>query len=487
MTAHNTIAVCQAAIARIAAGDPAGGAKLLAGPLRHHPDDPNLLYVAGNCSLALGNQAAALDSYERSVAVAPTFVAALANLGFLLRLDQRLDAARDVLRRAVTIEPDHAIAWTNLVSCYVNEGDPKAGELVAREAVHRHPGNAVIRWNLALVLLEQGKWREGWREFRHRFDTPIVPRPAWTRDLRRLEDPGQLARGDTVMCHGEQGLGDEILFAGMLGEFVADANRRGAEVVLAPNSRLASVFARSFAVRQQEPPTPGAGEVPDWCVPLGDLPGFYRRDDADFPRRRGYLALDPAAVGRLRAALAGTAEERPLIGIAWRGGSAYTHAVHRTIPLPEWLPLFACDARFVSLAYHDAATEIAALRAEHGVDVLDVPHLTRDRDYERTCELVAALDLVVTVPTSVHHVAGAVGTPCWLVMDERAAWRECAASESIPWYPTTHRRFVRSRTAESWHPTLATVAAAFARIRGRLAIPEGGPLFSCPSRRVDLK
>lgn len=463
MTVPNTIAVCQAATARIAAGDPAGGARLLAIPLRRHPDDPNLLYVAGNCSLALGNQTAALDYYERSVAVAPTFVAALANLGFLLRIDQRLTAARDVLRRAVTLEPDHAIAWINLVSCYVNEGVPAAGEAVAREALRRHPRNAVLRWNLALVLLEQGKWREGWREFRHRFDTPVVARPAWTRGLPRLEDPGQLARGDTVICHGEQGLGDEILFAGMLGEFVAEAGRRGAEVLLAPNPRLARVFARSFAVRQQDPAAPGAGVAPDWCVPLGDLPGFYRRDDVDFPLRRGYLTLDPNAVARLRAALAGRAAGRPLVGIAWRGGSAYTHAVHRTIPLPEWQPLLAQDAQFVSLAYHDATAEIAALRAEHGLDVMDLPDLTRARDYERTCELVAALDLVVTVPTSVHHVAGAVGTPCWLVMDERAAWRESAPSDSIPWYPKTHRRFVRPRTEESWCPTLAALAAAFAR------------------------
>lgn len=473
MSAPEIIAVCRAATARIAAGDPAGAAGLLAAPLLRHPDDPNLLYVSGNCSLAQGHEAAALEAYRRSVAIAPAFVAALANLGFLLRTGQRIDEARDVLRHAVALEPDNAIAWMNLVSCYVNEGEAAAGEAVAREAVRRHPRNAVIRWNLALLLLEQGKWREGWREFRHRFETPIVTRPQWAMGLRRLEDPAQLGRGETVICHGEQGLGDEILFAGLLAEFVADAGRRGAEVLLAPNPRLASVFARSFAVRQQDPATPGGVVAPDWCVPLGDLPGFYRRDDADFPRRGGFLSVDPAAVARLRAALAGPAAGRPLVGIAWRGGSAYTHAVHRTIPLSDWMPLLSQPACFVSLAYHDAAAEIAAVRADHGVDLLDMPEVTLARDYELTCELVAALDLVVAVPTSVHHAAGAVGTACWLVMDERAAWRECSRTESLPWYPTTHRRFVRPRTEESWRPTLARVAAAFAGADGSRE-PGGG-------------
>jgi hypothetical protein len=455
--------LCRAATARIAAGDPAGGEQLLAGALALLPDDPNLLYVAGNCALARGDEATALDRYERSVAAAPSFVAALVNLGFVLRLRQRLPEARAALRRAVTLEPGHALAWANLVSTYVNEGEPAAGEVVAREALALHPGAALVHWNLALLLLEQGKWREGFAEYRHRFDTPVVPLPPAMRGIRRLEDPDQLAPGDLAVVHGEQGLGDEILFAGLLAEFVAAADRRGARVALRPHPRLAGLFARTFALPEWH--GTGGTDTPTWYVPIGDLPHFFRATDDAFPRRRGYLAVDRVAVARLRSTLATDGGDRPLVGIAWRGGSAYTHAVHRTIPLDTWLPLLRQPARFVSLAYHDAAAEITAARAAHGIDLVDAAALTRAHDYERTCELVAALDLVITVPTSVHHAAGAVGTPCWVVMDERAAWRECGRGTTNPWYPLTHRRFVRPRDAHGWHATLNEVAMAFSATR----------------------
>lgn len=466
MSAPEIVAVCHAATARLAAGAPAAAAALIAPALRRFPADPNLLYVSGNCALAAGDEEAAVSAYRRSVAAAPTFVAALANLGFVLRCRQAIAEARDVLRRAVSLEPTHAVAWINLASCYVNEGEPAAGEAVAREALMHHPGNAVLRWNLALLLLEQGQWREGWREYRQRFDTPVVARPAGVAGLRRLAALEDVVAGHTVLCHGEQGLGDELLFAGVLAEFVTAVGQRGGRVTLAPNPRLAGVFRRSFSLPHWNPGSgPNAAAeaaAPDWVVGIGDLPGFFRNDDRSFPQCRGYLTVDAAAVAVIRSRLAAAAPGRPLVGIAWRGGSAYTHAVHRTIPLADWLPLLHRDAVFVSLAYHDAAAELATVRDAHGISILDLAEITRAADYERTCELVAALDLVITVPTSVLHVAGGVGTDCWVVMDERAAWRETSRDAGLPWYPLTHTRFVRPRTDPDWRATIARVAAEFA-------------------------
>lgn len=461
MPSADIVAACRAATALVAAGDPAAAARLLADPLARWPRDPNLLYVAGNCCLAQGDETGALALYERSVAAAPSFVAALTNLGFVLRKRQAIPEARATLRRAVTLEPDSALAWTNLVATFVNEDDAIVGEQVAREALGRHPDDPVLRWNLGLLLLEQGRWREGWREYAVRFETPVVARPPGLAALPRLDHPDSLRRGDTVLCHGEQGLGDEILFAGVLGEFVAAADARGAEVVLAPNPRLAGLFARSFGLRPWE--VPGANR-PDWMVALGDLPRFFRDTAADFPRRRGYLSVDPAAVARLRDTLGERAPGRPLVGIAWQGGSPYTHSIHRTIPLAEWLPILRQDALFVSLAYHDATAEVAALHRSHGVTLLDLPGITRATDYERTCELVAALDVVITVPTSVLHAAGAVGTRCFALMDRRAAWRECSRDSGIPWYPLTHTRFVRARNARDWREPIVAAAAALARL-----------------------
>jgi len=479
MADTDILLICEAATARIAAGDPVEAAELLAGPLALAGRNPNLLYMAGNCALAQGDRAAARAYYERAVASAPTFGAALTNLGFVLRSEQHLAEARAVLRRAVTLDPTNEAAWVNLVSCSVNEGEAAAGEALAREAIAVHPEHAVMRWNLALLLLEQGKWREGWQEYRHRFDTPAVRRRPGVRGLRRLLHPAQIAAGETVLCHGEQGLGDEILFAGVLGDFIAEVGSRGAEVILSPNPRLAGVFERSFPASGPRETLPANAVreplAPDWCIPIGDLPGFYRNCDEAFPFHSGYLSVDPDVVAGIRTTLAVGPPQRPLVGIAWRGGIVATHAVHRSIPLEDWLPILRQDATFVSLAYHEDSTEIESLRQRFGAHVISRPKITSAQDYARTCELVAALDLVITVPTSVHHVAGAVGTPCWLVMDERAAWRECSRHESIPWYPRTHRRFVRSRTMQGWHDILSTIARALADWSGPSRPPKRSP------------
>ena len=439
------------------------------------PADPNLFYMAGNCRLARGDHAAAIGCYERAVAAAPDFAAALLNLGFAYRHLHRPEEARQALRRCVVLTPDDPAAWLNLTSTYVNEGEPEAGEQVAREAVARCPSSPDIRWNLGLLLLEQGKWREGWQEYRHRFETPVLRAPTYGPDgcrpelLRRLDD---LRAGQTVVCHGEQGLGDEILFAGMVAEFIADVEARGATLLLDCNPRLRSVFARNFPVEILASDATASAAVRgrpiDWVMPIGDLAGIYRNSEEDFPQRAGYLEADPGSTAAIKTALAARAGGRPLVGIAWSGGSSRTHSLFRTIPLGEWLPVLTQEACFVSLeyrdhenqdqAYGDRGDELQRLLAGRKIEILQLPQLARAQDYARTFELVSALDLVITVPALVLHVAGAVGTPCWVVMHHKAAWRECSKDTAIPWYPQTHQRFVRGPGESGWGGTLSEVA-----------------------------
>lgn len=456
--------------------------EIILAALAEDPDDPNLLFVAGNCALMRHDDDRARAFYERCIAIAPAFVPPLLNLGFLHRRNQRLDEARQILRTAVSLEPRNPVGWLNLTASYVNEGDPVAGEAMAREALAHCPASPDIRWNLGLLLLEQGRWREGWREYANRFETaaakPPVYGPARWRPPR-LRDIAGIAAGHTVVCHGEQGLGDEILFAGMLGEFAADVVRRGGRLVLDCNPRLRRLYEENFCTadgRVSLLPMGGraddaaaaraAFDSPiDWLVPIGDLGCFYRNDARDFPDRRGYLKVAPQRVLAIRESLAVHARGRPLVGLAWTGGLDHTHAVYRRIPLEEWLPVLRQDACFVSLEYRDREAEIAAFREHHGIPILSLPECTHHRDYRETFHLVAALDLVITVPTSVLHVAGALGRPCWVVMHHRAAWRECSCDDSLPWYPGTHERLLRPDGEKSWAPAIGRAARAFERFR----------------------
>ncbi len=435
-------------------------------------DDPMKITAEADRRLADRDDTAAIALYRRALAAAADHVPALVNLGFVLRGRQEIAEARSLLRQAVHLEPANAAAWANLTGSYVNEGEPEAGEAVAREALQHLPHTAEIHWNLALLLLEQGRWREGWREYRWRFETAVCPSRNYCsprqpgRTVPRLSAIGHLRAGEVVLCHGEQGLGDEILFAGLLKEFVAAVQAQSAMVVFDPNPRLAGVFGRSFTDLpiishggQDQAGVIQLSQPVDWVVPIGDLGGFHRNETADFSEHSGYLRCDPAAVAALRHRLRAEADGLPLVGLAWTGGSPYTHSAERRIPLDMWHSVLRQPVRFVSLEYRDADAEITAAAAAHGVSLVHLPDITQAHDYERTCELVAALDLVITVPTSVLHVAGALGVPCWVVMSHRAAWRECSANDRLPWYPQTHRRFVRPTGDPSWEGVLERIAA----------------------------
>jgi tetratricopeptide (TPR) repeat protein len=471
------IEACHEATAHLGRGEIDRAEAIIEPFLAARPKDPNLLYVTGNCRLARGQYEEAAALYERALSAAPDFAAVLLNLGFVRRQQHRLEEARTTLRRCVVLDPSDAVAWLNLTSTYVNEGEPTAGEAVAREALAHCPSSPDIRWNLGLLLLEQGKWREGWQEYRHRFDTTVLRTPAYgfaEHRPRRLHSIDDLRAGQTVVCHGEQGLGDEILFAGMLSECIADVQARGATLVLDCNQRLRSVFARNFAAELLPADAAAAaavrGQPVDWVLPIGDCAALYRNDDVMFPRRAGYLLADPEKTAALRATLAARANGRPLVGIAWSGGTTRTHSLYRRIPLIDWLPVLSQPACFVALEYQNCSDEVHRLAASRGIDIVHLPDLTLAADYARTFELVSALDLVITVPTSVLHVAGAVGTPCWVVMHHKAAWRECSRDRAIPWYPRTHLRFVRGPDSADWRQTLSEAAAELA---SRLAA--GGP------------
>jgi Flp pilus assembly protein TadD len=476
------IAASQAARQHLVHGDVDRAEEIVRAALAEAPDDPNLLYAAGNCALVRHDDERALELYGRCIARAPSFLPPLLNMGFVHRRHQRLDEARRILRVALRLEPRNAAVWLNLTSTYVNEGDPQAGEAVAREALTLCPASPDIRWNLALLLLEQGRWEEGWEEYRQRFDTPAVKAPrygpaaTYPPRLRRLAD---ISAGQTVVCHGEQGLGDEILFAGMLAEFAADVGRRGGRLVLDCHPRLRGLYAGNFCSADGQvsllPMGDAAGGIAaaraafagpiDWATPIGDLGGFFRNAAADFPDRRGYLVVAPQRVVEIREMLARHARGRPLVGLAWTGGLEHTHAVYRRIPLDDWLPVLRQEACFVSLEYRDREAEIAACRERHGIEIVSLPEITQARNYLETFHLVAALDLVITVPTSVLHVAGALGRPCWIVMHARAAWRECSPDASVPWYPGTHARFVRALADPSWGTVIDRVSTALRKSR----------------------
>ncbi len=288
------------------------------------------------------------------------------------------------------------------------------------------PNDSSPRHNLGLSLLAQRRWAEAWPHYSASVGTQVrlnvkylnPPEPTWDGTPDK-----------TVVIYGEQGLGDEINAASMLPDAIRDCRR----VIVDCDPRLANLFRRSFpaatvhGTRQAKQLTwPEADRRIDASISAFEIGRFYRNADTDFPGT-AYLTPCPERTAMWRALF--SAKAKPVIGIAWTGGTFQNAGQYRSMPLKDWAPLFgAIDAHWVSLQYKGAAEEI------RGTPVAEYPWATLTKDYDDTAALVAACDLVICVQTSVGHLAGALGVPAWVMVPKQTQWRYGEEWTDTPWY-----------------------------------------------------
>ena len=326
-------------------------------------------------------------------------------------------------------------------------------------ALALRPGDPLARFHKSLSLLLTEDYARAWPDYETRLlseDVPYRPRryPRWD---------GAPTTGRTVLVYGEQGLGDEIMFASCL----PDLMRSGARCVIECHASLRALFADSFPDATVYA-TPTDRRVPDaidalgidWEVPIGSLAMYYRARAADFPHHQGYLKARPERVAAWRERLSALGPG-PKIGLSWRGGTHRSREPLRSIELPRWQPIFDVPGpHFVSLQYTpDAPQALHALAREHGVQVAHWPEALAD--YAETAALVTALDFTITVCTSIVHLAGALGRPVWVMAPYTPEWRYGRSGEALRWYPSA--RMFRQHDNREWQAVIAAVAARLAQ------------------------
>jgi len=256
----------------------------------------------------------------------------------------------------------------------------------------------------------------------------------------------------------------------MFASCIPDLVRARARCVIECNPALRALFTRSFpdtivypASADKSVPEPIRANGIEQEVPLGSLPLYYRSSAAAFERRGGYLRADPDRVSAWRRRL--TASGPGLtVGISWQGGTASTRTALRSVPLEQWLPILTVPGvRFVSLQYtRDAQQSLAVLQQKHGISVAHWAEAIAD--YDETAALVCALDLTVSVCTSIVHLAGALGRPVWVMVPHNPEWRYGYVGETMLWHPSA--RLFRQQQAREWQPVISSVAGA---LRKRIA------------------
>ncbi len=440
-----------AILARLRRHEAAAAAYRRAAALR--PRDAATHRALGSALAACGRLTQAEACLRRALALRRDDAGIWSELGSVLRQAGRLEEAEEALRRGLALRPEDAQALNNLGTVLMALNRLAEAVAVMRQAIACAPDLAAAHYNLGLALLLDGRIGEGLPEYEWRLAVkgaapPLPGIPSWC---------GEAVEGRTVFVWAEQGVGDQIMFAGLLPDLLA----AGARAVVQADPRLLPLFGRSFPsilfVPRGVEVAIAESDRPDLQIALGSLCRWLRPGLDRFPAHNGYLRADAAATERLRERYRARVAGRRLVGLSWRGGSRGPDA-ERSTALEEWASILRLSGfGFVSLQYGDAAAEIEQLAAL-GVEVLHDPAIDPLADLDALAAQTAAMDLVISVDNSTAHMAGALGRPVWILLPFVPNWRWRIAGERSHWYPSA--RLFRQNRAGDWNAVLESVRAA---------------------------
>lgn len=396
--------------------------------------DPDLFEAHTNLATALtalGRGDDAVIAADRAVALKPERPGAYLNRANARREQGDWNGAASDLGRALGLAPDYAEAWSTLGNLLHDSGEMAQALLAHARAVGADPDLAQARWNRSFTLLATGQLAEGWDEYEWRRLTAAArPEP---RDFGWPTWAGEPVAGRSILVWREQGLGDELLFLTCLPDLVS----RGAAVTVLVSPRLVSLVARAFptvTVLADGPAALPAEARFDCQIGLASLPRWLRRDRGAFPARGDFLVPDPNARARWADRLAAL-PPGPRIGLCWRSGLVTPERRRHYAPLGAFRALLATPGVvWVNLQYDDCREELAAIEREWGITIHRWDGEDLKNDLESVVGLLAGLDAVVTAPTAVSSLAGAVGRPTWQ-LDSGSDWTVFGEARS-PWFPT---------------------------------------------------
>jgi len=381
----------------------------------------------------------AVVTLDRAVALSPGLAEPHNARANALRLLNRLDEALGDYDRAIALKPDYADAHGNRGACLDDLARPDEALASYRKALALQPDHGDTHWNLAVNRLRAGDFKTGWREAEWRWKSSslrlkhrALDRPLWL----GAEPIG----GKTLLLHNEQGLGDAIQFC----RYIPLLAQRGARVILEIDRPLKELLVGLAGVSH----CLAKGEaLPDFDFhcPLSSLPLPFATALDNIPSTTPYLSV-PATAKDCQSWLGSSCW--PRIGFVWSGNPNHANDHNRSIALQALSRLFEVEAQFISLQKNARASDQEFLRGRS--DMLDAgPELESFAD---TAALVARLDLVISVDTSVAHLAGSLGRPVWILLPYVADWRWLTGRTDSPWYPTA--RLFRQGESRRWEPVM---------------------------------
>ena len=396
------------------------------------PDDPMIQYAYGTFLLDIGRIGLSIHLLRASVRGRDDFAAAWNNLGIAFMKRGMYKEARPVYLKALELSGPDVSAMINLGTCCMEAGDIENSLKWFEFAAELEPDNHEVLWNRAQLFLSLKRFAEGWDGYD--IGSVAEKKKRAPRSYHQAGEPEhpfwEGEPGKHIVVWGEQGVGDEVMFASCL----PDAIEKCARVTFDCHPRLINIFERSFPSVKCYPTRKDLEVKWDWPkgtppidarIAIGSLPRLFRRTEDAFPGTP-YLKADPKLVARYRD------KSKFRVGIGWIGGSKITKQDRRSIPLDMWGPILRVPGvEFVSLQYTADAKEQAEEAArQFNATILHDQEMIDDLDLQFGC--IAGLDLVIAVNTSAVHFSGSLGTKVMTLTPKNPTWRY--ASDPMPWY-----------------------------------------------------
>lgn len=492
------------AICREKAGDVRTAITCYETALKLLPDHAEIANDLGRLAYMLGMKEVAEKLFAHFLLRHPGHVEGSNNLACALRDQERYEEAVELLRPVIYAEPESGLLWNTLGTVLNEQGEIEQSITFYDEALRLDPAFAKCRYNRAnarlstgdaagaledveaalpgavlesevsmmklarsTIRLCSGHVGEGWDGYEERLAATFgdvthfaIERPRWR--------PSDDLAGTSLAVIGEQGLGDEVMFANVLPDVVAALGETG-RLTIAVEHRLVSLFQRSFPdatvgahatykvdnhVLRAAPFVQNWEAIDRW-TPIASLLRGYRRSAEAFPHRPRFLAADPARVGYWRDVLDGLATGLK-VGVLWK--SLKLDAARRRYfsPFEQWQPVLRRPGTiFVNLQYGDCEAELAEARAA-GIEIWSPPGIDLKDDLDEVAALTCALDLTIGPANATTNIAAACGAPVWLVSTP-GAWPRLG-TDRYPWYPQV--RVFTPAAFNRWDPVMAEVAEA---------------------------
>ncbi|MFA5238946.1 MAG: tetratricopeptide repeat protein [Phycisphaerae bacterium] len=419
--------------------------------------DPEYAEALSNLGLALiaqGKLKEAEENLQKAVRLAPDSAQFRNNLGVLFNRQGRFEEAIAASEKAIVASGNHLEAYNNLGTALMELERFSEANTAFEKAIAIDNECAEPHHNQALVLLLTGRFERGWDEYEWRwrhdgFSTPLRPFPQqwWNGSV---DDVGKL------LIWGEQGVGDEVQFSGLIRHVVA----KGINVIVECDRRLCGLLQRSFPetpiIKRSDPPSELLKDSAiTHQIPMCSIPRVLGLKLNETSFSDSYILPDPSIKEQLRSRY--KADKKPLlVGISWKSGNSQ-EGPKRSVDLKYWGPILKIPGtRFVSLQYGKCSEQLQQSFEQFGVEILEDEKINPLTDLEGFAAQAAAMDLVISVDNSTVHFAGAMGVKVWTMLPTVPDWRWGLEGESTCWYPAM--RLFRQADRGDWKPVVSRIA-----------------------------